>query len=362
MCAYCDINAGWDSFAKRTDGIVERPRYRQMTPEKAVEVVEETMGRYKTKYFSFSDESLSPNFMKQFSRLVIEKGLGIKWDCYASFEKQFLDEDFCRTIAKAGCYFIQWGLESTSPKTYEKMGKTANRGVEHVERILENTARAGIWNHTFIINGFPGESASEAVCSLVFLEKDGKSITTIKPTTFKLSRWSPAALNPEKFGIDVLKSPEDLNPNLDFSYRGGQSHKLVEAIRTVYELWVKLRHPVNRATREYMYQQREFLTYDELMGMAGKRDECSYVYAEKEKWAMRRVYNALVAENPEMKERFPKPFSNLGELIEGARWVYAKQLGESRNQHGMEFMAKRAMELKPLPRMSRDGRKRNLPG
>jgi len=267
-CTFCDIPFGYDSYYKSIEiktgkkfKIVNKHSNLRFPPlQKQIEEIKYLKEKYNSKYFSFGDEELLSSFLEPFSKKLIEENINIIWECYAIMEPKFKDKNFVNLLSKAGCRFLQFGLESVSQKILNYENKMAN--ASDYKRILENTAKAGIMNHVFFLIGTPYDNLFEAIKTLAFLEENGNFIHTIKPITYKCSKWSLNALNPKLKGLSIDEKTPDLDVNLNMEEKpiyGMSIHQARIAVK-ILELWVKYKHKINPVTRSYIYAQRLFIT------------------------------------------------------------------------------------------------------
>ena len=87
-------------------------------------------------------------------RLMVAEDLGIKWTCNSRVD--YVDEEMLSWMAKAGCWYITWGIESGS----EQILKNVHKGAypDKAERALRWARKAGIKNWGYFIIGLPGET------------------------------------------------------------------------------------------------------------------------------------------------------------------------------------------------------------
>ncbi len=87
-------------------------------------------------------------------KLMIESGINMKWTCNSRVD--YVDEEELQLMAKAGCWFMTWGLESGS----EQVLRHARKGVypEQAVRALTWAKKAGIKNWGYFIIGLPTET------------------------------------------------------------------------------------------------------------------------------------------------------------------------------------------------------------
>ncbi len=87
-------------------------------------------------------------------RAIIDSGLKITFTCNSRVD--FVDREMLQLMAKAGCFYIAWGLESGSS---EILGH-ARKGVDpdRARQSLAWAREAGIKNWGYFIIGLPGET------------------------------------------------------------------------------------------------------------------------------------------------------------------------------------------------------------
>jgi radical SAM superfamily enzyme YgiQ (UPF0313 family) len=221
ICQFCDINHGYDTVWTAPDRTLPQTAHRRRALDRVIQDIRTAMSRYGTTLFSFTDEWFPARDMLHFADRLVNEGIQIQWDAYARFEPALADPQTADKLARAGLRFLQFGLETASASTLQlvKKGITADLS----ERVLKTTAAAGIWNHVFVIVGLPGEALHDTLFTISFLKKNAEHLLTIKPTRFRLSRWSPLARRPsELLSVNLcLASERDLSLDLPFHYGRG---------------------------------------------------------------------------------------------------------------------------------------------
>ncbi len=303
-CSFCDIPAGYDGSRRRMEIETGKKfnvsgkgdgKRRNQNLDKVILDLGELSKRYGTEYFSFSDEELAGDLLRTFVDKVLESGVKIEWECFGRIEDLYLDKNFCERLRKAGCRFIQFGLESASQTVLDVNKKGYQFQI--TRDVLRNTYAAGIMNHAFILTGLPGDTLVESSRLIKFLEESGKYLTTIKPISYKVSKWSPIALDPKRFGVKVdRENTPDLEQRISVCEDSGMMsrHKAM-AFTRLLELWVARNHKVNPATSEYAYVQRLFLSRDQLEEF-GKTVDYQVHFSPEDLKAMAKIYNGLLEE------------------------------------------------------------------
>jgi radical SAM superfamily enzyme YgiQ (UPF0313 family) len=87
-------------------------------------------------------------------KAIIDAGLKITWTCNSRVD--FVDREMLQLMAKSGCFYIAWGLESANKEilTHARKGVDAERAKQSLQWARE----AGIKNWGYFIIGLPGET------------------------------------------------------------------------------------------------------------------------------------------------------------------------------------------------------------
>lgn len=96
----------------------------------------------------FREESLAV------CRGLSRRAEGLRWLC--SSRVDVMDRELVEAMAEAGCYGIEFGVESHDPQTRERMGKV--RETERIRSVFGACRDAGIEVTAFVILGLPGEA------------------------------------------------------------------------------------------------------------------------------------------------------------------------------------------------------------
>jgi anaerobic magnesium-protoporphyrin IX monomethyl ester cyclase len=218
-CEFCDHGEGY------TAG------YRTKKIEQITEEIRGLKEKYKTRHYHFTDESYPPALFRKLTRKLVESQADIIWTTHMRFEKSLLEDTVWKDAAASGCKYLHFGFESGNERVLKLMDKATTGEV--IQRSLQLSADAGIWNHVMGFFGFPGETREDALSSVRFLEDNRELVHSIGFGTFDLSRHTPVAKNPEKFGVTPYVNPEwDLALDYYYTVREGLS---VEEAERVFE-------------------------------------------------------------------------------------------------------------------------------
>ncbi len=239
-CEFCDHGEGY------TAG------YRTKKIEQIIDEIRHLKERYQTRYFHFTDESYPPALFRKLTRRLVETEMHIVWTTHMRFEKGLLDEAVWTDACASGCKYLHMGFESGNERVLKLMDKATTGDV--IRRSLELSAGVGIWNHVMGFFGFPGETRDDALSSIRFLEDHKELVHSIGFGTFDLSKHTPVAKNPEKFGVTPYKNPEwDLALDYYYTVKEGLS---VEEAEEVFEEFERNHYPgwdLKIFIREYVF-------------------------------------------------------------------------------------------------------------
>ena len=102
--------------------------------------------------------------VKGLCNAIIESGLKITWTCNSRVE--FVDREMLRLMAKSGCFYISWGLESADKDILAHARKGVDPDRARVS--LREARDAGIRNWGYFIIGLPGETVATIKETIAF--------------------------------------------------------------------------------------------------------------------------------------------------------------------------------------------------
>jgi anaerobic magnesium-protoporphyrin IX monomethyl ester cyclase len=194
LCAFCNVGYGAG---------------KSFVPFAVEQLVEQMMAlhqKYGARHIFFTDEAIPPRTMRLLSARLTELGSPVDWCSCARLEK-VISAELLQNLSRAGCRMLFYGLETASERMIEHMVKGTRR--ETMSRILHEGTQAGIWNHTFFFFGFPTETVADAQETVNFLYAHQDAVHSAGFGAFVLERYSPAQLDPARFGIKrVFDKPE----------------------------------------------------------------------------------------------------------------------------------------------------------
>lgn len=156
-CAFCNTPAFWGS------------RIRFRSPDAVLRELAFLRERYGLTYFSFRDDT----FTARKSRIgalmegIRASGLHPLWNCQSRVN--LVDEERLVDMKRAGCEFIQFGVEHAS----ERMLKLLDKGIhtEQARRALALARKVGLNAGIYLITGVPGETWADVEASAAFIRE-----------------------------------------------------------------------------------------------------------------------------------------------------------------------------------------------
>jgi len=161
------------------------PGFRPREPEDVIEEMIYLNKTYAINHFCFSDELFMSSRRRVYDFCVafIVKGISTwaKWDC--SGRLNYADKDVLDIMKRAGCEYINYGIEALDDKVLANMKKGLT--VSQIYRGIENTIKAGIKPGLNFIWGNIGDTRDTLFKALYFLLKYDTAVElrTIRPVT-----------------------------------------------------------------------------------------------------------------------------------------------------------------------------------
>lgn len=151
--------------------------------ENVIEEMRALKEAYNVSYIAFYDELLvnSVDRVTEFCEKLIDAKLDMHWNCNGRLN--FAKLDMLKLMKRAGCVFINYGIESLDEQALKNMNK--NLTVKQITTGIENTLEAGISPGFNIIWGNIGEDEHSLQLGVDFLLKydDHSQRRTIRPVT-----------------------------------------------------------------------------------------------------------------------------------------------------------------------------------
>ena len=205
----------WGKCAFCSDSEFYRCNYQCRDANLVVDDIQDISKKYGVTHFSFSDEAISPSSMNRISDELINRNINIRCSSNVRLERQFTPE-LSNKMYKAGFKLLYFGLESACNRVLDLMEKGITK--ETAIEVCRNVYNAGIWNHLYVIFGFPTESYSEVKETIDFLMSNEHIIRSFKINSFALDKNAPIMKSPGHYGIIGIEKSPDTDFNLTYKY------------------------------------------------------------------------------------------------------------------------------------------------
>ena len=269
-CTFCTHSFIYDSY------------YRKENEQRVADDLDYLGKRYHTRYFTFSDEAVSPNAFDRISRAILAGKIQMRALAMLKFESNTIENTkLFEEMYKAGFIMLFYGLESANDRILNLIDKGTDKATE--QTVLQDSARAGIWNHAYLFFGFPTEEKQEAEETVEFIVKNSETakgcIHSVGQSTFTLEKDSAIFHNPERFAIDnVIRIPErDMAIMYDFESSKGMGKKEVQEIYEAFDSVVESHFPSSRVwkflSREHFLLYLDYFGKETIQSMARKLDQ-----------------------------------------------------------------------------------------
>jgi len=262
----------WGKCTFCTHSFIYDSHYRKENEVRVAEELEHLSKKYKTKYFTFSDEAISPNAFNRMSKEILKRGVEMRSLGMLKFESSEKETpELFDDIYRAGFLMLFFGLESANDRILSVIDKGCDQETERA--VLKHSSEAGIWNHLYLFFGFPTEEREEAEDTIKFTiensELESGIIHSVGQSIFALEKDSAIYHNPSKFKIDrIIQDPErDLSIVFDYEISTGMPR---EEVLNVYENFNSIIEERFPSRKIWNYLSREhFLLYLDHYGKEG---------------------------------------------------------------------------------------------
>ena len=233
----------WNKCAFCQHKYTYRGGYRARKIASVVDDMELMLKKESCSYFSFNDEAIPPLRLRKIAEEILKRKLNIYWEAYARVEKNFTKE-LAEILYNSGCRKLSFGLESSSPRVLKLMRKGFE--IDLFEKVIENSASAGIWNYAWFFTGFPSETEEEARGTVDFILNHKEKLHSVSlNASFGLEEYTHIVENPHKYYIKEVIPLENTDLSFIYDYTVQRGLSSEEARKLAKEFSVKIldNHP-----------------------------------------------------------------------------------------------------------------------
>jgi len=151
-----DCNFCYALFGKRS--------YRRRGAQAIIKEIRFLKSNYDVEFIGFVDDNLTinRNHLTQVCKALEKED--IAWGCHGRIDTA--DEERLELMAKAGCKWLGFGIESGSQRILDAMNKRVT--VEQARNAIITTRAVGIYANTTFIYGYPGEDKRSVAETMQF--------------------------------------------------------------------------------------------------------------------------------------------------------------------------------------------------
>ena len=142
---------------------------RILSPARIVEQIEWLADKFGVKTIMFNPLFPAGKFGFEFCQKMIERGLQKKISWLSEFRADYADLELLKSMRKAGCRRLAFGLESGNQYILDNIKKGIT--LEQVEKAMEMAKKAKIEVIAYFIIGLPGETKESARQTINFAKK-----------------------------------------------------------------------------------------------------------------------------------------------------------------------------------------------
>ncbi len=157
--------------------------FRPRSAQAIVEEIQYLKKEFNISYIAFSDELLMSSKQRtvEICEAFLKAELNIKWDCNGRLN--YATTEVLKIMKKAGCVFINYGIEAYDNDVLKKMNKALS--IRQIDQGIDQTLAAGISPGLNMLFGHIGDTKESLNAAVEFLIKhdDGAQMRTIRPVT-----------------------------------------------------------------------------------------------------------------------------------------------------------------------------------
>lgn len=146
-------------------------KIRFRTPQNIIQEIKYLIGHFGVKEIHFEDDNLTlkKERIEQICNLLIENEINVSWATPNGIRADKINEELIRLMAKSGCYYLAYGVESANPKILQNIKKDVT--LDTIEKAIEIANSVGVFSVGYFIFGLPGETKETMKETIRFAKK-----------------------------------------------------------------------------------------------------------------------------------------------------------------------------------------------
>ncbi|MFN2371119.1 MAG: radical SAM protein, partial [Candidatus Krumholzibacteriia bacterium] len=174
--------------------------YRRQAAARFADYLGALQDRWGADHFIFADQYVDAEDLEDLARAITERGLRLHFHVMgrptAAYTRARLE-----LLARAGCRWISWGVETGSARLLEACGKGTTPA--EIRQVMTDAADAGIHNLMMMIFGLPGSTDADLQATLDLVADLGAAAGGVTSSRFQLFDRTPYAVRAEAHGLRV---------------------------------------------------------------------------------------------------------------------------------------------------------------
>lgn len=142
--------------------LINGPRVRHRSLKALCSEIENLIDLYNVNTIAFTGNVFLSNtdYVKELCEWMLQSKISLKWLCTGSaYADKLRNKKLTALMRRAGCFQIQFGIESGSPEIRKKLSYPLP--LDSYPEIISRTVEAGIHAHGSFMFGFPGETKAQ---------------------------------------------------------------------------------------------------------------------------------------------------------------------------------------------------------
>jgi anaerobic magnesium-protoporphyrin IX monomethyl ester cyclase len=218
------------------------PGYRVRSIDLLINTIIHGIEFHNIKTFNFIGSAINGNMkhFEQFCKRIIESGIKMIWGGSIRINSK-MDSTITHIMVRAGCNYVNTGIESAAPEILKKMNKALD--IHIAENVICRLRESGIRVAINIICGFPGETEEHHQQTIEFLRKIGKRLNKVHISPCHIFDGSQLSLYPDRYGVD---QPERIDYKFwttsdgsnDYALRARRVSEIITALDDIGVPWL----------------------------------------------------------------------------------------------------------------------------
>ncbi|RLI05488.1 B12-binding domain-containing radical SAM protein [Candidatus Bathyarchaeota archaeon] len=144
-------------------------KFRARSPKNVVDEIEQFQETYKTRYVEFVDDTFTfdKKRAEAICKEILDRKLDTQWVC--SCRVDLINKELMKTLKKAGCIMIYFGVESGVQRVLNILKKGIK--IEQAVRVMKWAREVGLETVASFVLGTPGETWEDALQTIKFAKK-----------------------------------------------------------------------------------------------------------------------------------------------------------------------------------------------